>query len=130
LIERFSNPSLKHNTWQIAMDGSQKIPQRFGGALRHHLEHGGDIKWLALGIAGWMRYVSGVDELGQDIDVRDPMAKMLKEAHTSANVVTTLLSVEAVFPKDIGQNQRVIDAVSEAYNSLITRGARACIADL
>lgn len=28
LIERFSNPSLHHRTWQIAMDGSQKLPQR------------------------------------------------------------------------------------------------------
>ncbi|MDW3116322.1 fructuronate reductase, partial [Vibrio sp. 1727] len=37
LIERFTNPSLKHKTWQIAMDGSQKIPQRMGGSLRFHL---------------------------------------------------------------------------------------------
>lgn len=28
LIARFTNPSLKHRTWQIAMDGSQKLPQR------------------------------------------------------------------------------------------------------
>ena len=28
LIDRFCNPSLKHRTWQIAMDGSQKLPQR------------------------------------------------------------------------------------------------------
>lgn len=26
LIARFSNPALKHRTWQIAMDGSQKLP--------------------------------------------------------------------------------------------------------
>lgn len=47
LIERFSNPSLKHQTWQIAMDGSQKIAQRMGGSLRHHIENGTDYKWLA-----------------------------------------------------------------------------------
>lgn len=28
LIERYSNPALRHRTWQIAMDGSQKLPQR------------------------------------------------------------------------------------------------------
>lgn len=28
LIERFSNPNIKHKTGQIAMDGSQKLPQR------------------------------------------------------------------------------------------------------
>jgi len=26
LLERFANPALKHRTWQIAMDGSQKLP--------------------------------------------------------------------------------------------------------
>jgi hypothetical protein len=28
LIDRFANPALQHRTWQIAMDGSQKLPQR------------------------------------------------------------------------------------------------------
>lgn len=28
LIDRFSNPNIKHKTGQIAMDGSQKLPQR------------------------------------------------------------------------------------------------------
>ncbi len=28
LIARFTNPALKHRAWQIAMDGSQKLPQR------------------------------------------------------------------------------------------------------
>ena len=31
LCERFGNPALKHRTWQIAMDGSQKLPQRLLG---------------------------------------------------------------------------------------------------
>jgi mannitol-1-phosphate/altronate dehydrogenase len=37
LIARFSNPALKHRTWQIAMDGSQKLPQRMLDGIRVHL---------------------------------------------------------------------------------------------
>jgi Mannitol-1-phosphate/altronate dehydrogenases len=37
LIERYSNPALKHRTWQIAMDGSQKLPQRMLDSVRWHL---------------------------------------------------------------------------------------------
>jgi len=37
LIERFKNPTLKHRTWQIAMDGSQKIPQRLLDTIRAQL---------------------------------------------------------------------------------------------
>ncbi|MDS6632367.1 hypothetical protein QYS46_23625 [Klebsiella michiganensis] len=40
LIERFSNPALKHRTWQIAMDGSQKLPQRMLEGIRVHLARG------------------------------------------------------------------------------------------
>ncbi|MCL9777246.1 fructuronate reductase [Vibrio methylphosphonaticus] len=134
LIDRFTNPSLKHKTWQIAMDGSQKIPQRMGGSLRFHLEQGSDFKWLAAGIAGWMRYVSAVDEQGNDIDVRDPMADMLKsvcdEHGHNVSVVPALLSVEAVFAPEIGKNARVIKEVSAAYQSLIESGARATVAAL
>lgn len=134
LIERFTNPSLKHKTGQIAMDGSQKIPQRMGGSLRFHLDQGSEFKWLALGIAGWMRYVSAVDEQGQPIDVRDPMAEQLKaicEEHgQNASVVPALLAVESIFSSDLGKNQQVIEAVTLAYQSLIDNGARASVAAL
>ena len=46
LIARFSNPALQHLTWQIAMDGSQKLPQRLLDAVRWHLRHGGDYSGL------------------------------------------------------------------------------------
>ncbi|UJF18263.1 fructuronate reductase [Vibrio sp. SS-MA-C1-2] len=134
LIDRYTNPSLKHKTWQIAMDGSQKIPQRMGGSLRFHLENGSNFSWLALGIAGWMRYVSAVDEQGNEIDVRDPMAEQLRnicDQHgLNSSVVPALLSIEAIFPTDIGQNAIVIEAVTQAYQSLLDNGARASVAAL
>ncbi|MEL0607251.1 fructuronate reductase [Vibrio echinoideorum] len=134
LIDRFTNPSLKHKTWQIAMDGSQKTPQRMGGSLRFHLGQGTNFSWLATAIAGWMRYVSGVDEQGNEIDVRDPMADNLRqicdEHGLNVSVVPALLAVEAVFPADLGQNPQVIDAVSSAYQSLIEHGAVATVAAL
>jgi fructuronate reductase len=134
LINRFSNPNLKHKTWQIAMDGSQKIPQRMGGSLRFHLEQGSDFKWLALGIAGWIRFVSGLNEQGNEIDVRDPMETMLREVcdnhGLNASVVPVLLSIEAIFAPEIGQNAQVIKAVTNAYQSLLDNGAKATVAAL
>ena len=38
LLNRFANPAIKHRTWQIAMDGSQKLPQRLLGTIRDGLE--------------------------------------------------------------------------------------------
>ena len=64
LLRRFRNPGLKHRTWQIAMDGSQKLPQRLLGTIRERMNAGQSIDGLALGVAAWMRYVTGIDEKG------------------------------------------------------------------
>ncbi|MDD1780605.1 fructuronate reductase [Enterovibrio sp. ZSDZ35] len=134
LIERFSNPSLKHRTWQIAMDGSQKIPQRMSNSLMFHLANRSDFSWIATGIAGWMRYVSGVDEKGNAIDVRDPMAQLLCSISAKhgqrTSVVPELLAIETIFPSEIGKSPKVIEAVSKAYQSLIDNGAQTTVASL
>lgn len=134
LLDRFTNPSLKHKTWQIAMDGSQKIPQRMGGSLRFHLAKGSDFSWLATAIAGWMRYVAGIDEQGNEIDVRDPMAKTLRQIYDehglNVSIVPALLSIEAIFPIELGQNAKVINEVSRAYQALLDHGARATVSAL
>ncbi|HEY5715595.1 MAG TPA: fructuronate reductase [Psychromonas sp.] len=134
LIDRFTNPSLKHQTWQIAMDGSQKIPQRMGGSLRFHLANGSDYRWLAMGIAGWMVYISGTDENGQAIDVRDPMIDLFKAIYQqhgkNRSVVKALLGIEAIFGTDLIENEKFVEEVSNAYELIVGKGARNAVASL
>ncbi|VFS55583.1 D-mannonate oxidoreductase [Raoultella planticola] len=52
LIDRYSNPALKHRTWQIAMDGSQKLPQRMLDSVRWHLAQRTDFSLLGDGDRG------------------------------------------------------------------------------
>ena len=52
LLDRFRNPALRHRTWQIAMDGSQKLPQRLLGTARDCLAAGRPFPRVALGIRG------------------------------------------------------------------------------
>jgi fructuronate reductase len=40
LLARFANPAIRHRTWQIAMDGSQKLPQRLLSTIRERLAQG------------------------------------------------------------------------------------------
>lgn len=77
LLQRFANPALQHRTWQIAMDGSQKLPQRLLDTIHDRLAGGHSIERLSLGVAAWMRYAGGNDEKGEKIDVRDPHAEKL-----------------------------------------------------
>jgi len=134
LIERFANPSLKHRTWQIAMDGSQKLPQRMADSIRFHLSQGSGYQRLAMGVAGWMRYISGQDESGQPIDVRDPMADRFQAIYAehglSTAVVRPLLAIEAIFGSQLIANESFVKAVTDAYELLLDKGAREAVASL
>ncbi len=133
LIERFTNPGLKHRTWQIAMDGSQKVPQRWLNAARTLLAEEKAFAAIALGIGGWMHYVSGTDEQGNTIDVRDPMAEQLKAVAIQhqgkpAQLVKAFLSLDAVFDPSLVANERFVEAVTHAYNTIREQGARQAVA--
>lgn len=134
LIERYSNPSLKHRTWQIAMDGTQKLPQRMLDSVRWHIANGSDYSHLALGIAGWMRYVGGIDDAGQPIDIRDPMVEQVKQLSASssdgAGRVIALLSLTSVFGEELPKNEQFIGQVTRAYLNLKEHGAKATVAKL
>ena len=127
LIERFSNPALQHRTWQIAMDGSQKLPQRLLDGIRIHLRDGHRWPLLALGVAAWMRYVSGVDDAGNAIDIRDPLAEKIQALVKNSNDdnrVATLLTLQEIFGNDLPANPQFVQAVSLAWQNLAQQGAR------
>lgn len=132
LVERFANPALRHRTWQIAMDGSQKLPQRFLNTVRDRLAAGASIDRLALGVAGWMRYAAGIDEKGQEIDVRDPLADRLRQAgkmagQEPAGLVDAMLGVREVFAADLPSSPSFRTGVTDAMTSLVAHGARRTI---
>ena len=80
LLQRYANPALKHQTRQIAMDGSQKLPQRLLDTVRDRLAAGASVELLALGVAAWLHFLRGVDEAGRSYAIQDPMAVSLTEA--------------------------------------------------
>jgi fructuronate reductase len=132
LLARFANPALKHRTQQIAMDGSQKLPQRLLGTIRDRLAAGLPIERLALGVAGWMRYVTGVDEAGASIDVKDPMAKRLEAIAAAAGrdapaLVAGLTGVPDVFGTDLPGNEDFTRAVGRQLGALLQKGALATL---
>ncbi len=135
LLARFQNPAIRHRTWQIAMDGSQKLPQRLLGTIRERLKAGAPIEHLTLGVAAWMRYVTGTDEKGAAIDVRDPLAAELKRraeaaGRDAAALVTALTGIEAIFDTDLPSDLRFTKPVAAHLASLFEKGAKAAAASL
>ena len=123
LMARYRDPSIRHRLWQIAMDGSQKLPQRILGSIADHAAEGRTPSGLCLVVAAWMRYASGTDEAGQPIDVRDPLADRMRGATTSE-----LLAMREVFPKELAESPAFLHRVSSWYAILSISGARIAVA--
>jgi fructuronate reductase len=134
LMERYANPALKHRTWQICMDGSQKLPQRLLGSIRDRLAANAPIGRLVMGVAGWMRYVTGIDEHGKPIDVRDPLSARLRAVADQAGLsaerlAPALLDVREIFGAELAADPRFRSAVTEALSRVIAKGAKLAVAD-
>ncbi|MEG1422628.1 MAG: mannitol dehydrogenase family protein [Citrobacter sp.] len=132
LIERYSNPALRHRTWQIAMDGSQKLPQRMLDSVRWHLVHDSRFDLLALAVAGWMRYVGGVDDQGEAIEISDPLLQVIQNAVQSSKEgedrVKALLAIDAIFGRELPQVKLFRTKVTEVYLALLADGAKVTVA--
>src|SRR5690606_15425451 len=127
LRDRFCNKALKHRTWQIAMDGSQKLPQRLLESLREQLAGKGHINIICLAVAAWIRYVSGVDEKGNAIEVSDPLAAELRSAcdqhqGNPAALVKAVVSITKVFGGDLQSEQRFVEGVTQWLTRFYDKG--------
>ncbi|MEO8807327.1 MAG: mannitol dehydrogenase family protein [Burkholderiaceae bacterium] len=135
LLQRFANPALQHQTAQIAMDGSQKLPQRLLGTVRDRLAARAPIDGLALAVAAWVHYLRGVEETGAAYTVHDPLAGALAEPlarlHAAASVdegVASFTSFAPVFG-DLGREPRFVGAVARQLQSLQQRGVQSTLQD-
>ena len=131
LIERYRNPALKHRLWQIAMDGSQKLPYRLLNGLRINIAAGRDFSVTGLVLAAWLRYVSAVDDNGMIIDVRDPLALEFRAAYDSegsaANYVRKVFEQKRIFGEDLSENEQLIKIVNGYYEQMKKYGTKAVL---
>jgi fructuronate reductase len=101
LMERWANPDLKHSVHQIAMDSSQKIPQRWPPCVMGQIKAGQPYERFAFAAAAWMRYCTGVNEQGAAYALNDPMATQLQalagqhqgDANATVQALGTLTAV-------------------------------------
>lgn len=121
LKERFRNPALKHRTLQIAMDGSQKLPQRLLATLRERLALGKASVALATAIAAWMHFVvKAAHTPGGTLN--DPLAvEILTQAGMSlqaTDIVRHLLSLSKIFGDDLAQDAGFVAELLAQFSAL------------
>ncbi|EIV99565.1 mannitol dehydrogenase family protein [Thermoanaerobacter siderophilus] len=84
---RFPNPYMPDTPQRIATDTSQKMAIRFGETIKSYKQREDlnvtDLKYIPLVIAGWCRYLMGIDDEGKAMTLSpDPLLEDLK-SHVS-----------------------------------------------
>ncbi|WP_448659001.1 mannitol dehydrogenase family protein [Sphingomonas sp. CJ99] len=110
LRARFANSALEHRLAQIAMDGSQKLPQRLVGTMADRHAAGATSPACAMGVAAWIAHLSGPF-------LNDPLADRLRDAGTSAGPVAAALAIEPVFGS-LGDEPWFADQVRSAWDAM------------
>lgn len=131
--ERLVNPALPDTPQRIATDTSQKVPVRFGETLKSYKRLGLDTSKLValpLAIAGWLRYLLGVDDNGEKFVLSDdPQLDNLRKSLEGVNLGSSsdvssklrpILSNEVIFGVNLysaGVGERVEDFFREEIAS-------------
>ncbi|WP_226633443.1 mannitol dehydrogenase family protein [Novosphingobium profundi] len=94
LLARFENPALAHRLAQIAMDGSQKIPQRWLETLEANHEAGRSCPAILAALKAWFCHLRGANG-----PLEDPMADeltALARAHEDDELARRLFAPEGL----------------------------------
>ena len=126
LIERFANPAIKDTVERVNTDAPLNI---LVDPIRDRLGAGASIELLALALAAWLRRVRGEDEQGKPIDIRHPLAGLLREkAIEGGENPAPLLGIAQLFG-DTGTDPRLLEPVGRHLASLYRHGSKATLAE-
>ncbi len=130
LLMRFRNPAIAHETYQIAMDGTEKLPQRILEPAVHALEHGHDIRPFVFTIATWMRYCLARKDNGEAYALRDPREteiEALIRGVDAQSIATKLHQLPGLFPDALLRNQAWRNAVDGIFGTILQQGIATAI---
>lgn len=120
LVGRFANTALNHKLEQIAMDGSQKLPQRLIMGALERLDAGGRIDHMAFALAAWITALRDHAKLG--FKLADPRLDELRAlAGQGAAPVLAALGYE---------DERLTQAAAAALSAIEAEGTGVALAKL
>ena len=125
LIQRFGNTAIKDTVERVNTDAPLNV---LVDPIRDRLRAGAPLDLLALALAAWLRRVRGEDEAGQPIDVRHPLASLLRDAAVQGGEdPAPLLGITALFG-ETGTDPRLVAPVGRWLAALYRNGSRATLA--
>ena len=127
LLRRFANPAIGDRLARLCSRGSVKMPSYLLPSIHDALVQGSPHALLTLAVAGWFRYLRGVDLAGEEIAIEDPIAERLRAlARAGGSDPRPLLGERAVFG-DLGERPELVSRLERALLELEERGPAGAI---
>jgi mannitol 2-dehydrogenase len=128
LLHRFADPVIGDRLDRLCRRGSSKVPLYLLPSLRTAWAQGRPTGLLTLAVAGWCRYLQGVDLQGRPLLLQDEHAGELVALARAGGVdPRPLLGVRAVFG-DLGEDPEFVVALSDALRLIEAHGVRGAAA--
>jgi len=127
---RLPNPYIPDTPQRIATDTSLKLPIRFGETLKAYVNDdkldAGTLRAIPLVIAGWLRYLLGVDDYGNTYELSpDPILSgesIVSSLSTTGRLEISLLSNATLFGADLIETG-IAERVTEYFKMMKGPGA-------
>ncbi len=129
--ERLPNPYIPDEPQRIATDTSQKLGIRFGETIKKYQASSeldvNSLTYIPLAIAGWLRYLIGVDDKGEKFELSsDPLLDELtgilanvKLGGDYDNSAMKILSNELIFGLDLVESG-LADKINNMFKEMLT----------
>jgi mannitol 2-dehydrogenase len=129
LLERFANPRISDQLSRLCGRGSTKMPAYLLPSLAEARRRGRPTALLTLAVAGWCRYLQGVDRYGAPIDIRDARKDLLQPLAAGApGDPRPLLQQRSIFGP-LGDDPAFVRSLEWAIRDIDEYGPAAAIAD-
>jgi mannitol 2-dehydrogenase len=122
LLRRFANRAVGDQIARLCGDGASKIPGFLLPTVHACLEHGHPYRRLAFLLACYHRYLTGVDEQGQQYAIFEPNAGHLLDAVRASGAPADLLAVPAIVGTRVPAHPGFVAAYLELRAKLDAQG--------
>jgi fructuronate reductase len=127
VLDRFANPGIRHRCIQIAMDGSQKLPQRLFATIADLADARVDIDLIALPVAAWTRFCAGRSDAGAELPLDDPLKDVIRQSLTAAGPnpaarIDAILGLHQIVPEVVADNHQLRRAAAKWLRELDRHG--------
>jgi fructuronate reductase len=129
LEHRFANASLGHRLIQIAMDGTQKIPQRWLASIATLLKQGTRPSGLLFALAGWIAFACSSQRTLDD-PLAGRLAEIRERSPDARSAVGAIVGRDGLFSAAWQADSATLEGIAAQVTVMAQRGMRRALREM